>query len=253
MDGKLTMRKLFLILSFCCSLNGQSLLSITADTHHSGGGGTNTFTLIQHKNFDSLGQGTGGSACVANSPVCTVTVSSTTAGSLLVAAAWRDDNGAVNAPTASTSQGTWVHCTNCAQFESGAGLVDAWYILSSTGGATTIICNQASTPSFHGCALMEWSYTPGPISFDVSASSINGGASCTACAGPALTITGTKDLFVGSIVPASSCTAVNGAYTNVADFPSGVGYVAAINQATYTAPTYTCSAGVVSMFSMAFK
>ncbi len=214
-------------------------------------GGSNTFTLVQHKNFDSLGGGSGGSTCAANTTTCTVTVSSTGSGNLLIAIAWRDDNAAVNSPTASTSQGTWTHCSNCATFQTGAGVGDIWYVLSSTSGATTVTCNESGSPSFHGCEIIEYSYTPGPISLDSS----NSGAlaSCTSCASPTMTITGTKDVFVGEIVPANACSAISGAYTNPADFISGTGYAGAINQTSYTAPNWTCSAGTASAVIISFK
>jgi hypothetical protein len=213
-----------------------------------GGGGSNTFTLVQHKNFDSLGGGTGGSSTATT---VAVTTSATGSGNLLAVVGWRDDNSTITSPSASTSQGTWTHCTNCATFEAGAGVIDIWYVLTSTSGATTVTCNFAAGSSFRGCEVIEYSYTPGPISLDTSNSSVS--ASCTACVAPALTISGTKDVFIGSLVPAASCSSISGAFTNPADFVSGTGYAGAINQATYTAPTWTCSAGAVSMNMIGFK
>lgn len=241
---------LLLAASVWAQNNAQALLIARPQ---STGGGSNTFTLIQHKDFDNSGSGTGGGTCATSGTSCQVTTSSTGTSNIIIVWTITGNNTTVNSPSASTSQGTWTHCASCNVFDGAAGHADAWYVLASTSGATSVTCNtNTADGAYLGCWAGEYSCSPGPCTVDNSNTATN--ASCSTCAAPSLSITGTKDLFVQAIVPGSNATAINGAYTNPADFPGGnFGVAGAINQTTYSAPNWTTGGAASVMAVLAIK
>lgn len=232
---------------------GPAVTGATAGS--SGGGGTLAF--VQLKFYDSLGGGTGGSACnnAVNSS-CTVTVSSVGAGHMLAAFV-----ALANPETFTGVSGgeSWTHCagSNGCAFGSvaGGGYTDVWYVLSTTGGETSFTCNLSGTDSlYQGCGIMEFSYSGSSVSFDASNGNSNASA-CSSCAAPALSLTGTKDAIVQIGIPNNSMTAITSPYSTHAQFYSGVGMAIAVGLTSYTAPTWTQSgtAADVATMAIAFK
>lgn len=206
-----------------------------------GGGGMNTFTLVQTVNQ-------------ANCNACAITVSAIGSGHLLVIQASDQAGGGANFITGancSSTCGTWVVPTGTANQLNNAccGAVSYAYILSSTSGATTITPTVSNARNYF-FAIYEYSYTPGPISVDTSNTNLN--ASCGSCAGITLSLTGTNDVIDQMIV---SGTATPSAVTTYGNFAhsSFTGFADLENTSSGTAPTWTVTAGQVVVGAVAFK
>lgn len=216
-------------------------------------GGTPTWSLVQAKWYDSTGSGTGGSSCSAGTSSCTVTVSSTGAGHLLVAITAFSDASTRSLSSVSGGE-TWTHCagTNGCNFGTSPLWTDASYVLSAAGGATALTCNLSSAASdYIACIVLEYAWSGSTITFDTS----NGGSDnyCTSCAGQALTIGGSKDVIIQVGVPLNSLTAITGSYTTPGLF-HGAAVAGMINTNDGTAPTWTQdSSGLVAIMAIAFS
>lgn len=176
-----------------------------------GGGGGVTFALVQHAS-NSCGGGA----------TCAVTVTSTTAGNLLVAFG-ANNTGANNLVFSSmTGEGTWTHCSggHVATLNAGSTTfyqVDCAYILSATGGTTSLTWTWSASAGKSTIEIIEVSRTSGSWALDVNG--ILGDASCTTCASPTLTLSGSNDyIFQYSGLTASTLSAISGSYTSPADF-----------------------------------
>ncbi len=192
-----------------------------------------TFTLVQH---------TFNNAC-ATGTTCTVTVSSTGTGNVLIGAFTYQGSG--KSLTSVTGGGTWSHCANCV----GAGAAnssDIYYTLASVSGATSIVFNYTSTSSTLAvCEVFEYSFSAKAVALDTSNNIVNaintnrGGVDLTA-------LRGANDLLVQSIslsLSSDTVTAISPAAYSVTDFVAhGVaesGFAAAANTTVGTAPTWT--------------
>jgi hypothetical protein len=183
---------------------------------------------------------------------CTVTVTSTGAGNLLVGTVLVGNTGLTISSV--SGGGTWTHCGTCQMFNATAGGTDASYTLSSTSGATSIVFTLSASNSGGAwvAAVLEYSYTAGPISFD-AASTRNQSTASASQAGVALTLTGSNDVIVQTATEQSSASAISAPYTQPALFPSGDGVAGAINTASGTAPTWTATSGQAGLMGIAFK
>jgi hypothetical protein len=226
------------LLGGVCS--AQMLQSISNNVSHAGGGSNHTFALVHDTYKNTCG---GGASCV-------ITVPATGTGNLLVAVELNSGSATISS---GTNGGTWVHCTGCQQFDASAGSTDMAYVLASTAGVTSItITNAANVGAFFAIRLLEYSYTNGPIAFDVAG--VADRTTCTACAGITLTLTGTQlEAIIQSAVPTNAFTAVSGTYTNPADFTDG-GIAGSLNTSSGTGPTWTQNTtGTAAMSAIAFK
>jgi hypothetical protein len=224
-----------------------------------------TFALVQFKFFYNNGFGTGGNSCRAGGSVCTVNVSPVGAGHTLIAVGF---SGNLTVRTLSSVSGeTWTHCAgaNGCSFGSIGGngfghmteplrgiWLDASYVLSATGGETTLTCTLSGTSAkYIACGIYEYSYSGASVSFDTS----NGATDsyCTTCAGIALTLSGSRHLIVQAAVRIKFLSAISGSYTNPAQFYDGVGNAGWVNATDGTAPNWTGSpAGLVTVMAIAF-
>ena len=204
----------------------------------------------------------------AGTKPCTVTVASTTPGNLLI---FLDafEYGSLGANTysssAPTGEGTWTHCTGCENYYSGAGTswmaTEAWYILSATGGSTSLTFNLVNAPCA-GCAgyqdavVIEVHRATGTAVLDTQAI-IAGVLSSTACNGPTLTLTGTNDYIVqwaamGEVPSALASPFTAPSLLDASDVEGVFG--GAINQTSGAAVLYSQSpAGSCTMAALAFK
>jgi hypothetical protein len=139
-------------------------------------------TLAQHKFADA-----------GASPTQTVTVTSTTAGSLLVVC---EGNGSSRTVTGVTDGGdTFTQATSAAG-SNGVDFSDAWYCLSGAGGKTSVVVTLSGNAA--ECFVEVFEVTGfSTASFDL-ANNIAGAASANTATGAAVTTTSTTG-FVGAI------------------------------------------------------
>ncbi len=174
------------------------------------GGGAATMTVVQHVGAD---------ACFG-SAACALTITSTTAGNLLIAIAAA--NGGNNYSYSSiTGEGGWTVCP--------AGVVnvvnddmtqvysaDCAYKLSAAGGVTSLTWNWAGgTPNGTVFELIEVSRSSGSWTYDTGNTATP--TTCTTCAGPTLTLTGSNDYIVQYASTLQVIASVSGSYTDPTD------------------------------------
>jgi hypothetical protein len=200
-----------------------------------------TWSLVQHPTNTS---------CAA-STTCAVTLSSTTAGQLAVFTAAGLPN-ATHISTVTAALGTFVDCSNCNSHPDTSGdNIDQGYILSINGSQTTVTITLSTAATGTWFASVDiYSSTLGTAVFDVSGSTAD--ASCTSCAGQALTLTGANDVIVQGTSTLGTVSAIASPYTNPNDAVAAL-CAGAINQSAGTAPTWTQSASTMAVSAMAFK
>jgi hypothetical protein len=228
------------------------------------------WTFVQAKYYDSMNGGTGGSACSANGTTCTVNVSAIGNGHVVIVASIAAVAGSAITLVGISSE-TTTHCGNCNFGSSSSGWVDARYVLSATGGETTITCTVNMAPtSYFGCLIAEFSYSGPSASYDTSNGAVLTG--CTTCAGASLALKGSKDIILQVGSPANSFgrsaagssqrqgagfKGVSGSYIAIppdAPFPSGAGLAYLANTADGAAPNWTQSpAGDATVMGIAIK
>lgn len=257
------MRRLAAFILFSAALaSAQTAMPIVGSTWLGTAGGGGTFTAVQFKYRDSAGAGTGGGTCSGGGTTCAVTISAIGASHLVVVFSLmgqQSGGGTMSAPTA-TGQ-SFTHCTTCTVGVVADGNIDAYYTLSSaSNAATTVTCNFSganATGVYNSCGVLEASYSGASVSFDVAGGSAL--ASCSTCAAPALTLTGTVDaiyLFALSIPASTGVTALSDATYNSPTAPlySNTGTAGKLNAASYTAPNWTVTtAAATTVMGVAFK
>jgi len=154
-----------------------------------------------------------------------------------------------------------MHCagTNaCAFGNTTTGKADAWYVLSATAtGQTTVTCNFSAnnwSGAYNSCSVYEYHWSGASITFDTSNGAVD--ATCTTCAGVALTLGGTTDVIIQTAItiPGSGVTAISGTnYTNPKQFYSGTGDAGWINTSDGTAPNWTQGSSTLTVMALAFK
>ena len=188
------------------------------------------------------------------------------AGSLIVGIAYTNTGGTV-ATAGASGGGTWVvpsGCTgawssDCSSGDSNGDLTFSEYILSSTGSPTTITVDSTGGSITGTVEVIVYTYTNGPISFDVGADAADS-SNCTTCAGITLSLTGTTDAIIQYAACDNTC-ATGGAgfigsspYTNPADFPGGNAAGGSINTSSGAAPNIAMSpTGTMAVAAISFK
>lgn len=190
---------------------------------------------------------------------CTMTVSSTGVGNLLIFWSSINYTGSGGAAlefafTGAADNGTsetWQHCPNSMVSRSGspALAIDCWYILNSAGGATSI----TSTWAFNGFTgptyainneLIEYHPSAQPVYYDTgNASSYT--STCTSCSGPSGILQGTHDVISQAFtnVNGSVVSEITSPY-NISSFPDVIAnvptaFAGSLNQSSYSVPTWT--------------
>jgi hypothetical protein len=234
---------------------------------------TGTWTLVQHPNkFTCSGTTPGNLAC-------SVTVTSPVAGHLLVMLSSSFEGttvaSTVQAFVSASGDGTWTHCPAGAR-TSATGVstpnqefeaTDCAYILSATGGATSVTFTwnfQSNTSTANiDVEFLEYARSGGAATFDTQGIVSNAncfGSGGSACIGPALTLAGGNELVLQWISQANGVTSISGgAYTNPFDNDATNvfgAFAGALNQSTATAQTWVTtgsSGGYTAMSAIAFK
>jgi hypothetical protein len=138
--------------------------------------------------------------CPTTGTTCTAVVSSTTAGSVLVASLAQGTAANITLSSASGGGGTWVLCPthSCNVFNSVGIGIDLVYNISGTGGATSITATYSAVCAVCFVSVDEWQCTAncGTIALDQIAASSNN-TSCTSCTASSFSgLTGTSDLLI---------------------------------------------------------
>lgn len=221
----------------------------------SGGGGSGTWTLVQYKNHSSTGQGTGGGTCTV--ATCSMTITAPAAGDLIVITGGMSYSSAITLNTPTVTGQTFTHCPNSGG-QSSSGWLDCWYELSSAANATTTAtCVPSNTGgAYLACAYWEYHWSGTSVTLD-NAPAVGTDASCTSCAGVAVTAAGT-DVVLQLGLPANSITAISDAtYSNPANYfgTDDFGNAGKLNASgTLTTPNWTQSpTGTATVMGLSFE
>lgn len=127
-------------------------------------------------------------------------------------------------------------------FNTGAGAIDAAYILSEAGAKTTFdVTLSGACANYFAISYTEYSST-NTASFDSCNATTNGGTSSTSQNTPTLSPSGTNDVFDQFSLPDQTDTAISGSeYSGNTDFTDGLGRAFALTQASYTQRAWTVS------------
>lgn len=209
-------------------------------------GGGVTYSLVQEK-FNAT--------CSSSSTTCAVTVSSTAAGNLLVVGYEGVSANSTTDLSSVSGGGTYVHCSNCysKDLSSGNGDVsDMGYVLSATGGVTSITCNLFASIG-HGwfCFAVEYHRSSGSWAFDTGGANSHT-AACTACAGVTLT-GGSNDTIVQIASPSGTPSSItpSGTWANPNDVTNTI--AGALGVAASTAITFNQTSAIMAVSAEAFK
>lgn len=201
-----------------------------------------TWTLVQTASIVNTGACTGTTSCA-------ITVASTGTGNLIVLAYLSATTTAVTISSVSGG-GTYTHCTNCSIFGVTTGSLDMSYTLASVSGATTITMTLSATASVPIGMMWEFHSTTG---FALDTSNTISDATCTACAGPSLTLTGANDVIAAAAANGGTGSGVTGTgWVNDQANPSGDSMAHALNVATMSM-TFTQTSSILRAAAMAFK
>lgn len=224
-----------------------------------------TWTVVQHVKNTCTTTGTGSTQILS----CAVTVTSTTAGNLLIlgAAAFTSQQN-IAATFSSASGDTFTHCpANLVNAASGGNTntADCAYRLSATGGATSLTWAwTANVPAANAydstVEALEIKRSSGTATFDGCSSGstcFSSSTSCTSCAVATPSITGTSDYVLqwGSF-SGGAPSAISGAGYNQpfdTDSTTKAGFAGALNQSSVIAQNWTQTSGRAAMSAVSFK
>lgn len=208
-----------------------------------------TWSLVQVK-------GSGAGVCNGVT-TCSVTVTSTGAGHLLVAGLLDSGTGnTISSVTSAACTSGWTHAPNSAASGTGDGSSDLFYCLNSASGQTSITVTPAN--SMTGDAIIwESSSTLGNIALDsgTTPSQHVSDTTCTSCAGVVLTLSGNNNFVAALSACGGTCSGLSGTgFTNDLSNPSGDGVGHGITSGSLTAPaTWTQTSGTLVGSAAAFQ
>jgi hypothetical protein len=176
--------------------------------------------------------------CTGLNP-CTITVGSTSAGSVEVACGQAP---ATTTTVTVTGDGTWITATGSHGTDTTAGGVECAYNLNATGGATSIVCTFSASASGNQCKYFRFTGTGSSFTFD-TANVVDDSTACTSCTGVALTLgTSNNYILIQSESGSGTASAINQSYT--AGFLNGDGLAYKLNVTTAgTTPAWTMTSG----------
>jgi hypothetical protein len=194
---------------------------------------------------------------VACTPACpAVTVPTTVAGDLIYVQVVSSTN-AFTISSGSAGAGTWVIPANCVS-SGGTGELACAYVLSATGGVTTITITMSGSIT---ATISIRSYHPSSttaVAETVPAANSSAGCSNN-CTTPSVTLTGTSDLIVAAISAGDTGCSVASPYGNFTA-PSGDGIADQFNATSGTGATFTqgtscptAASAAAGMTTVAFK
>jgi hypothetical protein len=213
--------------------------------------GRATFSLVQKPS----------SSCSGCSTATLTLTQATGTGNLLilVVGGTNGTSGDISTGTPPGSGGTWVigttcHTTNGTVF----GLSSCAWVLSSTGGVTSIFITFTATNTYR-YGLLEYHYTGSSVAFDVAGTSVHT-SNTTSQVGPTLSLTGTNDVIINGVVMTvtSTITSISSPYTQPPDISDtgssqALGASSVLNSTTGTGPTWTTGSSSSICFALAFK
>lgn len=224
------MRQILVIfISLCCSLPSWA-----------------TWTVVQHKKS---------TACTTSSATCSVTMTSTGTGNVIVIGFTLV--GDINEQIVSVSGGgSYTHPAGCHATDSaGTFSSDCAYTLASTSGTTSITVTRTDATTFGWTvAATELSFTAGPVSVDTGTPQVRDqSTNTTTPAGVTLTLAGSNDAIYQIIKGTGTVSAATSPYDVNNDFLTSSGFATAINTVSGTAPTWTQSSnGKAALSAIAF-
>ena len=226
----------------------------------SGPSNTLSWTLIQHPTKFN---------CTTAS--CTLTVTSTTAGNLLVLMSDVQYVGTgfaklmyTSAPTGTSE--TWVHATNytindAASSDATLYAKEMWYALSSVGGTTSItipwtLSGLTTSSQKVNVEMIEYHPSITPIFYDTGNALFRSSA-CSTCGTPAGLNSGAHDVVVQSVIypsidGATVATGVGSPYSSPTDLENTnhvfSGFAGALNQSSYTTANWTSATSIAPVY-----
>lgn len=175
----------------------------------------------------------------AASTTCAVTVTSTTAGNLLVALAFESSTAQIQL-SAGSAGGSWVFPSNCRAFQSSStGSTSCGYVLSATGGVTSITMTTSSAPSTtYAIVINEYHSTVGSVAAETVPAGTTSASCSNNCTTASITVTGSADVLIAGIATGNTGCSVGSPWGNFSA-PSGDGMGDNISTASGTGATFT--------------
>lgn len=134
----------------------------------------------------------------ANATTVTATVTSTTAGTLLIFGCSNAGTRTVSGVTAGSDNA--LQCTGAASLAGALGS-DVWYVLSGVGGVTSIVCTFSGAAGTFGKVLEVWEVSGlTGAAFDVAAKADTQTGGANTCNGATVTTATTNGFVVGNLV-----------------------------------------------------
>ncbi len=245
-------RLIYLVPLLCVLCVGQGILIRSGAAVASG----NTWTTSS--GWSATGVSSGQISCT-NAPgqQCpAVTVPATVAGDLLyVEQIYGGTGGQLSS---GSGGGTWVFPANCNNSIASAGSLSCGYVLSATGGVTsiTMTLNAGNAVELHFRSYHPSSTTA--VAETVPAATTNAACSNN-CTTPTVTLTGTSDVVIAAMANQLSNCSVAAPYGNYAA-PSGDGIADNLNTASGTGATFSQASvcpstnnGIATLSTVAFK
>jgi hypothetical protein len=177
--------------------------------------------------------------CTTSTATCTITVGSTTGGSVGIVCA---QMGSAQSLSSVTGGGTWaVDASSRASDATANDAVECAHNLNMTAATTSVVCNYPSTSAGTQCQYFNFAGTGSSFTFD-AANNIDDTVACTSCAGVDLTLTTSNNYILIQVQEAAMASAITQSYT--AMFLNGDGFAYKINQtAAGTTPNWTQTSG----------
>lgn len=184
------------------------------------------FTLVS---VNSGSCSNGASACSINATVG--------AGHLLVL--YSATNSAVSYLSATGD--SFTHCPASGASNATGASADCAYVLSSAGGSNTYTFTWTSAPTALVVYLLEFSYSGSSVSYDAG-NVVSNSLTASTLAAPSLALSGNNDVIIQMVAAPCNPSSIAGpAYINPPYTFNSVGtaIAGAINQTSYSAPTWT--------------
>ncbi len=181
---------------------------------------------------------------------CAVAVLAAGGGNILIAVfALQGAGSSVTAVSDSTGE-TWVHAPGC-YVTSGNSVVDCWYVLRSTSGATTITGTLNTSGSGRAVEFYEFSVGAGCVANFDNSGSANDGTLSTSPHGVGLSLAGTNDVIVQGIY-GGAVSSVSGGYAEAAGATNRAA-ASLLNTISGTAPIWTTSSAAAAVNAIAIN
>jgi hypothetical protein len=198
-----------------------------------------TWTMVQHVS----------TGCAGTLSPCSVTVSSTTAGNLLIGVLHATNT---NVTLTSISGGTSANSATCNSSDASSGSAAIAWVLNATGGDTSITFTWSSGYSID-TDVLEYHSTNGVSSFDVCNNRDQAGFAANIAGISPGTLSGSNDVILQYAVFSGHCNACPNSALSPSDLLAGNAICGLMNSTNNAAGTYSNASSAAALGAVAFK